>query len=150
MAKSTFLYVTYIRTTPERVYEAITKGEVTRQYWTLENVSDWKPGSPWQHMDRASGTVRMVGEVIEAAPPRRLVISWAFPADEKNKAKHTRVAFDLEKIGDMVKLTVTHDELEPGSEMDRGIREGWPRVLASMKSFLETGKALDTWAGKKS
>jgi uncharacterized protein YndB with AHSA1/START domain len=149
MARSTFVYVTYIRTTPEKVYEAITRGEVTRQYWTLENVSDWKPGSPWKHMDRASGAVRMVGEVLEASPPRRLVISWAWPADAADKAKHTRVAFDLETIGDMVKLTVTHDELEPGSDMDRGIREGWPRVLASMKSFLETGKALDTWAGRK-
>jgi len=56
--KSTFLYVTYIRTTPEKVYEAITKGDVTRQYWTLENVSDWKRGSPWQHMDRTAASAR--------------------------------------------------------------------------------------------
>ena len=147
--KSRFLYVTYIRTTPEKVYEAITQGDVARQYWSNENVSDWKRGSPWKHIDRASGAVRMVGEVLEAAPPKRLVISWAFPADAANKAKHTRVAFDIEPVGDMVRLTVTHDELEPGSEMDRGIREGWPRVLSSMKSFLETGRALDTWAGKR-
>jgi uncharacterized protein YndB with AHSA1/START domain len=91
----------------------------------------------------------MVGEVIEHAPPRRLVISWAWPREADDRAKRTRVAFDLERIDAMVKLTVTHDELEPGSDMERGITEGWPRVLSSLKSFLETGKALDTWAGKR-
>ena len=148
MAKTKFVYVTYIRTTPEKVFEAITKGEITRQYWVLENVSDWKQGSPWKHVDHSTGQVRLVGEVLEVAPPRRLVISWAFPAEEKNRLKHTRVAFDIEPIEDMVRLTVTHDELEAGSEMERGITEGWPRVLSSLKSFLETGKPLITWAKK--
>ena len=147
MAKTKHVYVTYIRSTAEKVFEAITEPAVTRQYWGMENVSDWKPGSPWRHTDDKA--VRMVGEVIEHAPPRRLVISWAWPQDEANKGKRTRVAFDLERIADMVKLTVTHDELEPGSDMERGITEGWPRVLASLKTFLETGKPLDTWAGKK-
>ena len=149
MSKSKFLYVTYIRTTPEKVFKALTEGEVTRQYWGHENVSDWKPGSPWKHQaGDGSGTVRMVGEVLECTPPKRLVLSWAFPADAANKANHTHVAFDIERVDDMVRLTVTHDELESGSKMDEGIREGWPRVLSSMKTFLETGKALNTWAGK--
>ena len=91
----------------------------------------------------------MVGEVIEHAPPRRLVISWAWPQETSDRAKRTRVAFDLERVDALVKLTVTHDVLEPGSEMERGFTEGWPRVLSSLKSFLETGKALDTWAGKR-
>jgi uncharacterized protein YndB with AHSA1/START domain len=91
----------------------------------------------------------MLGEVVEAAPPRRLVMTWVSPEGAANKAKRSRVSFDLERLEDMVRLTVTHDELEAGSEMDRGIREGWPRVLSSLKTFLETGKALDTWAGKK-
>src|SRR5512143_3609727 len=125
MSKSTFVYVTYIRTTPEKVFQALTEGSVTRQYWSYENVSDWKRGSPWKHQG-ADGTVRLLGEVIEASPPRRLVITWAFPAEAANKARHTRVAFDIERVEDMVKLTVTHQDLEPGSEMDRGIREGWP------------------------
>ncbi len=82
-------------------------------------------------------------------PPRRLVITWAYPADAADLAKHTRVSFELETIEDMVRLTVTHDELVEGSDMERGIMKGWPRVLSSMKSFLETGRPLNTWAGKR-
>jgi uncharacterized protein YndB with AHSA1/START domain len=150
MGKSKFVYVTYIRTTPEKVFKALTEPEITRQYWGHENVSDWKPGSPWKHQSSdGSKTVRMLGEVVEARSPRRLVMTWVSPADAANKVKRSRVSFDLERVEDMVRLTVTHDELEAGSEMDRGIREGWPRVLSSLKTFLETGKALDTWAGKK-
>ena len=150
MSRSKFVYVVYIRTTPEKVFRALTEPEVTRQYWSQENISDWKPSSPWKHVAAdGSGTVRLVGEVVEHKPPRRLVITWAFPADAANKAKHTRVTFDIAPIEDMVRLTVTHDELEPGSDMERGIMEGWPRVLSSLKSFLETGTPLITWAGKK-
>ena len=79
-------------------------------------------------------------------PPRRLVLTWADPADASDKGKHTRVAMDIEKVGDMVRLTVTHDEFKPGSDMLRKISNGWPRVLSSPKSFLETGKPLNTWA----
>ena len=149
MAKTKFVYVTYIRTTPEKVFEALTQGELTRQYWMHDNVSDWKRGSPWKHVDKGSGQVRIMGEVLESAPPRRLVISWASPADAADKGKHSRVAFDIEQVEDMVRLTVTHDELEAASEMERGITNGWPRVLSSLKSFLETGKPLNVWAGKK-
>ena len=144
MKKTSFVYVTYIRATPERVFEALTDARVTRQYWGHDNVSDWKPGSAWKHQDAASGRVRILGEVLESRPPHRLVISWAFP---DNAAQRSRVAFDIVPLADMVKLTVTHDELEPGSEMDRAIRQGWPRVAASLKTYIETGKALDTWAG---
>jgi uncharacterized protein YndB with AHSA1/START domain len=147
MNKSKFVYVTYIRTTPEQAWKALIDGELTRQYWGHENVSDWKPGSTWKHqLSDKTHTVAMVGEVVESAPPRRLVLTWAFPADAQNKAKHTRVTFEIEPIEDMVRLTVTHDELEAGSEMQRGITEGWPRVLSSLKTFLETGKPLLTWA----
>jgi uncharacterized protein YndB with AHSA1/START domain len=90
----------------------------------------------------------LVGEVVEAAPPRRLVLTWASPADAGNPAKRSRVTFELETVDDMVRLTVTHDELEAGSDMLRGISEGWPRVLSSMKSLLETGRPLHTWARK--
>ncbi|HRC86852.1 MAG TPA: SRPBCC domain-containing protein, partial [Thermoanaerobaculia bacterium] len=91
-------------------------------------------------------TPRIVGEVMESVPPRRLVVSWAPPADAADRARHSRVAFDLEPVGDMVRLTVTHDELEAGSEMLRSISNGWPRVLSSLKSLLETGRPLNTWA----
>lgn len=147
MNKTKFVYVTYIRTTPEQAWRALIDGELTRQYWGHENVSDWKPGSTWTHQrSDEPRTVALVGEVVESAPPRRLVLTWAFPADAANKAKHTRVTFEIDPIEDMVRLTVTHDELEPKSEMLRGITAGWPRVLSSLKTFLETGRPLRTWA----
>jgi uncharacterized protein YndB with AHSA1/START domain len=74
------------------------------------------------------------------------VITWAEPADAADKTKHTRVTFDIEPVADMVRLTLTHDELKPGSDMERKIANGWPRVLSSLKSFLETGRPLKTWA----
>lgn len=140
-----FVYVTYIRTTPEKVFEAITKPEIARRYWGHENVSeDWQPGSRWQHVraDEAR-TVDLVGEVIESDPPRRLVISWANESQKDDPEQYSRVAFDIEPQDDMVKLTVTHDELQPGSGMLNGISKGWPLVLSSMKSFLETGQGMD-------
>ncbi len=84
----------------------------------------------------------MVGKVIESNPPRRLVLTWAFPDDAMREEKHTRVTFEIEPLGDVVSLTVTHDNLEPGSDMLNGITEGWPKVLSSLKSLLETGKPL--------
>jgi uncharacterized protein YndB with AHSA1/START domain len=85
-----------------------------------------------------------VGKVLEKDPPKRLVISWAFPADKDNEAKHTRVTFQVEPGPNAVRLTVTHEELEPESNMDKGIRRGWPVVLSNLKTLLETGSAMDT------
>ena len=146
MGKSTFVYVTYIRSTPDKVFKALTDREITRQYWAHENVSDWKVGSSWEHRANSTGRATVVGEVIEAKAPNRLVISWASP---ENKEARSRVTFDIETAADMVKLTVTHDELEAGSGMDKGIRSGWPLVLSSLKSYLETGKAIDIMTVKK-
>ena len=87
--------------------------------------------------------LKLVGKVAESEPPRRLVITWARPADAENPAKHSRVSFDIEPASDgTVRMTVTHSDLEPGSEMLSGISRGWPIVLSSLKSLLETGKAL--------
>jgi uncharacterized protein YndB with AHSA1/START domain len=147
MARSSFVYVIYIASTPDVVWKALIDGEFTRQYWGHENVSDWKPGSPWAHRDAgADGKIRLIGEVLESRPPHRLVITWVEPKDKANRDRHSRVAFDIEPVGGMVRLTVTHDDLEPGSQMDTSIRIGWPRVLSSLKSLLETGKPLETWA----
>src|SRR5262249_23248190 len=140
--------VTYIAASQQRVFEALVKPEFTRRYWGHENVSEWRAGSNWEHRSAEDGKVKVVGKVLESIPPRRLVITWADVADAAKTSAHTRVTFELETIEDMVKLTVTHDQLVPGSDMERGIREGWPRVLSSLKSFLETGKPLQTWAGK--
>jgi uncharacterized protein YndB with AHSA1/START domain len=90
----------------------------------------------------------MLGEVLEAQPPHRLVITWAEPADKNRRRRHSRVTFSIEPVADMVRLTVTHARLESGSEMQGKITEGWPRVLSSLKSLLETGRPLQTWAGR--
>jgi uncharacterized protein YndB with AHSA1/START domain len=152
MTKETtsFVYVTYIVSTPERVFEAITKPDVARRYWGHENVSDWKPGSGWQHV-RANDerTVELVGKVIESTPPTRLAITWASASQAADPASHSRVTFDIEEYDNMVRLTVTHAELEAGSGMERGIKQGWPVVLSSMKSFLETGNGIDVFAKPK-
>jgi uncharacterized protein YndB with AHSA1/START domain len=147
MAKSTFVYVTYIAAAPELVWKALLDGEFTRQYWGHENVSDWEPGSAWEHRrDDAHGPVVLLGSVLEAEAPKRLVITWADPNDRDRPSRHSRVSCEIEPIGGMVRLTVTHDDLEAGSEMQRKIAHGWPRVLSSLKSLLETGRALPTWA----
>jgi uncharacterized protein YndB with AHSA1/START domain len=140
-----FVYVTYIATTAQQVWDALLKGELTRQYWGHENVSDWKPGSKWQHVaDDGKRTVKLVGEVLESVPNKRLVMTWGDAVAAADKAKRSRVAIDIETVGEMVRLTVTHDELSP--QMRRDLTNGWPRVLSSLKSFLETGRPLNTWA----
>lgn len=147
---TSFVYVTYILSTPEKVFEAITKPELARRYWGHENVSDWKAGSRWEHI-RANDerTVELVGKVIEVSPPSRLVITWANASQAADPASHSRVTFDIEEYENMVRLTVTHDELEVGSGMEKGIKRGWPVVLSSLKSFLETGRGLDVFAKPK-
>ena len=145
MPSEKFVYVTYIASTPARVWKALTDGELTRQYWKHTNESDWKPGSKWKHVaDDDQGTVKLVGKVVEVVPSKRLVLTWAEPTDAADTSGHSRVAIDLETVGQMVRLTVTHEDLQP--DMARKIASGWPRVLSSLKSLLETGRALDTWA----
>jgi uncharacterized protein YndB with AHSA1/START domain len=144
-----FVYVIYIAATAEMVWKALLDGEFTRQYWGAENLSDWQPGSTWEHRrSDATRSVLVLGEVLEAVAPRRLVLTWADPEDNRDKSRHSRVSFDIEAVGDMIRLTVTHDELEAGSEMQRKVSQGWPRVLSSLKSLLETGRPLNTWAGR--
>jgi uncharacterized protein YndB with AHSA1/START domain len=144
MSKPGYVYVTYIRSTPQKVWEAVTDRELSGQYWGHSNVSDWAIGSRWEHQRiDAQRTADIVGTVIESVPPRRLVISWASPSEAAQPEKVSRVTFDIEVYkDDSVRLTVTHGDLEPGSGMERGIREGWPLVLSALKSFLETGRGL--------
>jgi uncharacterized protein YndB with AHSA1/START domain len=143
MERPQFVYVTYVATTIDKLWRALMDAEMTAKYWQHENISDWKPGSRWEH--RESGKehrLKLVGKVIECSPPRRLVLTWADPSDEAREEKHSRVTFDLESVRGVVRLTVTHDLLDPGSEMLKGISEGWPKVLSSLKSLLESGTPL--------
>ncbi|MGH7717589.1 MAG: SRPBCC family protein [Gemmatimonadaceae bacterium] len=156
MTKPSFVYVTYIATTPDKVWRALVDTDVMRRYWVdpisnapaHENVSDWKPGSRWEHrrVDEA-GTVDMVGKVVESTPPRRLVVTWARPKDAEDASKHSRVTFDIEPHGGgLVRLTVTHEDLEGDPQMLEGISSGWPKVLSNLKTLLETGRALPSSA----
>jgi uncharacterized protein YndB with AHSA1/START domain len=148
--KTRFVYVTYVLSTPEKVFEAITKPEIARRYWGHENVSDWQPGSEWQHVRAdTERTVQLIGKVVEVTPPSRLVMTWANASQTANPESHSRVTFDIAEYDDMVRLTVTHDELEAGSGMEQGITRGWPLVLSGLKSYLETGRAIDVFAKPK-
>lgn len=152
MNKPSFLYVTYIATTPERVWRALIDTDVTREYWADPaggspahvNVSDWRPGSRWEHQrDDDARTVDIVGQVVESVPPRRLVLTWARPTDAEDDSKHSRVTFEIDPQGEGVtRLTVTHEDLEHDPQMLAGISGGWPKVLSNLKTLLETGRAL--------
>ncbi|MGA0571496.1 SRPBCC family protein [Variovorax sp. VNK109] len=148
--KTSFVYVTYIRSTPDKVFDAITRPEIARRYWGHENVSDWKVGSDWQHV-RANEqrSVELVGKVVEHTPPTRLVITWANQSQAADPSAYSRVQFDIVEYEGMVRLTVTHDELDADSGMARGIKQGWPAVLSSLKSLLETGEGIDVFAKPK-
>jgi uncharacterized protein YndB with AHSA1/START domain len=143
MDKPKFVYVSYIQSTPEKVWNALIDPELTRKYWgNHHNASDWKVGSTWEHRDYDDPKlVDIVGKVVETTPPRRLVVTWTSPADEGNGAKTSRVTYEIEPSGENeVRLVVTHDELEPDSEMLKGITSGWPFVISHMKTLIETGK----------
>jgi len=142
MSKPELIYTTYIRTTPVKLWDAITNPEFVRQYWGgNQNISDWKPGSKWMHVTGdAERAVRVVGQVVESVPAKRLVLTWADPADPDDVS---RVTFELEPVDDTVRLDVIHGDFKPGSDMVNRVSGGWPRVLSSLKSFLETGQALE-------
>jgi uncharacterized protein YndB with AHSA1/START domain len=146
MKKTKLVYQTYIRSTAKKTWDAIIRPEFTRQYWgKMANVSDWKKGSKWQHLN-PDNELWVTGEVVESKSPQRLVLTWADPDNLKDKS---RVTFEIEAIEDLVCLKVTHDKLKEGSKMLKGVSWGWPRVLSSMKSFLETGKGINVFAGCK-
>lgn len=137
----TYVYVTYIRATTEEVWAALTDADLTARYWGHANVSDWQPGSPWEHR-RAddSGIADVSGTVLEAEPPSRLAITFE-DSDEHRPHGPSVVTFQIEPHDDIVRLTVTHENL-PNTDMLRGISRGWPAVLANLKSLLETGDTL--------
>ncbi|MEV4813259.1 ArsR/SmtB family transcription factor [Micromonospora avicenniae] len=136
----TYVYVTYIRATADQVWRALTDADLTARYWGHANVSDWQPGSTWEHR-RADGSdaVDVVGKVLVAEPPTRLVITFEDSPGEERDA--SVVTFLVEPYEDVVRLTVSHENL-PNRDMYNGISLGWPAVLSNLKSLLETGDAL--------
>ncbi|MDT5339078.1 MAG: hypothetical protein QOD90_4583 [Mycobacterium sp.] len=137
-----YVYVTYIHATAERVWHALTDADLTAKYWGHANISDWQPGSAWVHQ-RTDGSEHadVVGTVLEAEFPTRLVITFEDAPDEDKSNGPSVVTFLIEPHLDIVRLTVTHENLA-NEAMLKGISNGWPAVLANLKSLLETGDVL--------
>jgi uncharacterized protein YndB with AHSA1/START domain len=147
MSKSDFVYVTFIRTTPERLWSALTTPEFIRQYWFgMHCESDWKPGSPWK-LVFADGRLADAGEIVEADPPQRLVIKWRNEWNAEMRAEgYSLCTFQIESVPDAspqaVKLSITHAIERPESKFIEAVSGGWPRIISNLKSLLETGSVV--------
>jgi DNA-binding transcriptional ArsR family regulator/uncharacterized protein YndB with AHSA1/START domain len=157
MDKPTFVYTTYIRTTPERLWQALTEPAFTDRYWNITFDTDWKPGSPMTWHQRGVTIADAEQVVVESDPFSRLSYTWHtftpelaaaldIAGDRRERLaaeRRSKVTFDIEPLDDeQVKLTVVHDDLEPGGLLAAMISNGWPRVLANLKTLLETGETL--------
>jgi uncharacterized protein YndB with AHSA1/START domain/DNA-binding transcriptional ArsR family regulator len=158
MSNPEFVYKTYIKTTPEQLWKALTEPVFTRRYWGVTFETDWKKGSgvTWTQNEVAIKDPDQF--VLESDPYSRLSYTWHTFTPEWAKANNfdeetfrrfrseprSKVTFDIEPVGELVRLTVIHDGFEPESAVLEGIREGWPRILASLKTLLETGDSLPT------
>ena len=140
MARSTFVYVTYIRTTPEQLWAALTDEVFMKQYWFgMHCESAWTAGSSWR-MVRSDGTVCDAGEILEAEPLRRLVIRWIHQSNPDWKAEgESRCTIELDPSGTAVKLSITHTSEHEASKLIGAVSGGWPMILSNLKSLLETG-----------
>jgi uncharacterized protein YndB with AHSA1/START domain len=143
MAESRFVYVTYIRTTPEKLWQALIDPVFTRQFWVgTWQECDWKVGATWKLMI-PDGRVGDAGEVLEIDPPRRLVLSWRNEfLPELRDEGYSRMTYELEPRGETVKFTVIHEMDKPDSKLIAGVSTGWPQLLSSLKSLLETGESF--------
>ena len=148
-AESRFVYVTFIRTTPEKLWRALQEPEFTRQFWFgTTQECDWKPGVPWKILT-PDGRVTDSGEILEVEPERKLVLTWRnelFP--DMTAEGYSRMTYELEPTGDLVKLTITHEMEKAGSKFIKGVAGGWPIIVASLKTLMETGESLEatrTW-----
>ena len=140
-SRPSFVYVTYIQSTPERVWQALTDADLTGQYWGHSNVSDWQAGSRWEHRRvDGSGIADVIGTVLESAPPRRLTMTFDAPGQQPPGGPST-VTFEIEPYHEIVRLTVTHQNLADSEAME-AVSAGWPAVCANLKSLLETGHVL--------
>ncbi len=143
MEKPKFVYVTYIRTTPEKLWSALIDPEFTRQYWvgTWQECT-WEAGASWKIVIPGGG-VTDSGHVVEINPPRRLVLAWKNEIKpEMRDEPASRMTYELKQDGEMVKLTVIHESEVPDSKIIKSVSNGWPLVLSSLKSLLETGESF--------
>lgn len=137
---SSFVYVTYIRATPERVWSALTTPEFQRQYWYDAHIeTDWRQGSAWT-LRFPDGRVADTGTILEIDPPRRLVLEWRNEWKPEMKAEGpARCTMELEMVDGAVRLTVTHSMDRADSKLIGAVSGGWPRILSNLKSLIETG-----------
>jgi uncharacterized protein YndB with AHSA1/START domain/DNA-binding transcriptional ArsR family regulator len=157
MDTPTFVYTTYIRTTPEQLWQALTEPAFTERYWNITFDTDWSTGAPMAWHQRGVTTADAEQVVIESDPYTRLAYTWhsftpewaaAMDVSEERRERlaaerRSKVTFDIEPLDDdQVKLTVVHDDLEPGGLLAGMIGGGWPRVLSNLKTLLETGEPL--------
>ena len=140
-----FVYVTYIHTTPEKLWDALLKPEFTRVYWFgVWLDGEWKKGSPWKMM-HPDGRVTDVGEVLEIEKPRRLVLKWRNEFRPELKAEgFSRCTIEIEPSPQGMKLTITHAIDKAESKLIEAVSGGWPRILSSLKTLLETGQPMPT------
>lgn len=140
MSRSTFLYVTYIRTTPDKLWSALTDVEFMKQYWFgMHCESEWTPGSAWKMVSPDRG-ITDSGEIVEADPPRRLVIRWQHQMLQELKAEGASLCtIEMEPSGGAVKLSITHSIERDPSKLIAAVSGGWPQILSNLKSFMETG-----------
>jgi len=143
MARSTFVYVTYIRTTPEKLWSALTDAEFMKQYWFgMRGESEWTAGSPWKLVS-GDDQVYDAGEIVEADPPRRLVIRWQNQIKpELNAEGASLCTMEIERSGTAIKLSITHTIERDASKLIEAVSGGWPKVLSNLKSLLENGSAV--------
>jgi uncharacterized protein YndB with AHSA1/START domain len=144
MADSRFVYVTYIRTTPQKLWQALIDPEFTRRYWCeTRQECEWKPGASWRLMI-PDGRLADSGEVVEIEPQRRLVLTWRNEFKPEMRVEgYSRLTYELEQQGEAVKLTLIHEIDKPDSKLIQAVSGGWPAIIASLKSLLETGESLE-------
>lgn len=153
MTTNEFVYTTYIKTTPQRLWQALTDPAFTRRYWGVTFESDWNVGSTMTWEERGTKIADPAQVVLDAEPYRRLAYSWHTFTPEWAEAlglsedaftavageRRSKVTFEIEPVGQMVKLTVVHDDFDPGSTVREMVSQGWPRLLSDLKTLLETG-----------
>jgi uncharacterized protein YndB with AHSA1/START domain len=146
MEKPVFVYVTYIQTTLERLWKALTSTEFTRQYWGGHAIeSEWTVGAPVL-LRKEDGTINVRGQILACDPPKLLSYSWE---SQQHPEPASRVTFELATMGEVVKLTCTHAGFAPESKLKPLVSQGWPAILSSLKSLVETQKplAFPPWRG---
>ncbi|MDR3529482.1 MAG: SRPBCC family protein [Rhodopila sp.] len=139
-SESRFVYVTYIQTTPEKLWEALTTSEFMKQYWFgMHCESQWTAGSSWKLVS-SGGQILDAGAIVEADPPRRLAIRWQHQNKPELKAEgESLCVMELEPVGKAVKLSITHTIGHEPSKLIEAVSGGWPKILSNLKSLLETG-----------